>query len=124
MFVDNVLPTMCVHLGLLDLSQCSEEALVQWGQTSTVQKNNKHVGVIQGPILTISQAYIVRAAALDAGVKVVQRARDLAVQQPERFAWLHNFNEVDLDGYLWSVAKDDPELRSVPRMVEKGTIMY
>lgn len=28
------------------------------------------------------------------------------------------------DGYLWSVAKDDPALRNVPRMVERGTIMY
>lgn len=28
------------------------------------------------------------------------------------------------DGYLWAVAKDDPVLRKVPRMVERNTIMY
>jgi hypothetical protein len=28
------------------------------------------------------------------------------------------------DGYLWSVAKDDPKLRLVPRMAERDTVMY
>ncbi|KAJ9123039.1 hypothetical protein QFC22_001228 [Naganishia vaughanmartiniae] len=132
MFVDNVLPTMCVHLGFIDLSECSVPALRAWGAAATAatgQATSETDGakkkIREGPSLTAEEAYIVRAAALDAGRIAVERAHALAAASDGAgLSWLADMTEADLDGYLWSVAKDDPELRKVPRMVELGTVMY
>ncbi|KAJ9124600.1 hypothetical protein QFC24_003393 [Naganishia onofrii] len=153
MFVDNVLPTMCVHLGFVDLSECSVPALRAWGTaatavatttTTTVAAEETEGGkkkIIEGPSLSREEAYIVRAASLDAGRVAVERAHALAAASEgdgdDGLGWLADMTEADLGkslpssinlsskhGYLWSVAKDDPELRKVPRMVELGTIMY
>ncbi|KAJ9093699.1 hypothetical protein QFC21_006295 [Naganishia friedmannii] len=141
MFVDNVLPTMSVHLGFVDLSECTLPALRAWGATSTAttastadadQSTEATKGgrkkIQEGPSLTRAEAYVVRAATVDAGRIAVERAHALAAPAASdgdnALGWLAQMTEADLDGYLWSVAKDDPELRKVPRMVELGTIMY
>ncbi|WFC99360.1 hypothetical protein MYAM1_002104 [Malassezia yamatoensis] len=98
MFVDNVIPTLLRHFGVLDLESCSSEALRDW----TV--NDNEVPLHQ------DDAYRIRAASLVAG---------------GRMAELSPFpmTEVELDAYLWSIAKD-PELRPIPRISEKNTIAY
>lgn len=130
MFVDNVLPTMAMYLGLIDCSEAKDEVLRGWAQSTQALRarnapssSSPSRAVQAGPSLTAQQAYLVRAATLDAGSKVVARAKELAIQDLQN-AWLADVNEADLDGYLWSVAKDDAVLRSVPRMVERGTVMY
>ncbi|EPQ28500.1 uncharacterized protein PFL1_03803 [Pseudozyma flocculosa PF-1] len=131
MFVDNVLPTMLVQLGIVDLSSCVVDALKRWGPVETKAQEpgaaeaseGKREAKDEGPTLTAAEAYTVRAACLDAGVEVVKRAKELAKTSADK-AWLDQLNEVDLDGYLWAVAKDDGALRSVPRMVERNTVMY
>ncbi|KAJ9112624.1 hypothetical protein QFC19_000644 [Naganishia cerealis] len=107
MFVDNVLPTMCVHLGYLDMSACSFPALREWGAAASTPQNNsddgnggggekEKQGVREGPSLTREEAYVVRAAALDAGRIAVQRAHELALAGEEGLAWLGEMTEADL----------------------------
>jgi hypothetical protein len=74
--------------------------------------------------LSKTSAYRLRASTIDACEYVVRRAHELAKEDTsgER-AWLGQMTAVALDGYLWSVAKDDSALRRVPRIVEK-TIFY
>ncbi|KAN0062468.1 hypothetical protein ACQY0O_004999 [Thecaphora frezii] len=117
MFVDNVIPTMLVRFGILDLSQARSPTLRAWSEKQEAAQG------AEGPRLNREEAYALRAAALYAGEKIVERARVLAKQGGE-LAWLEELNEVDLDGYLWAVAKDDEKLRAVPRMVELKTVMY
>ncbi|SJX64660.1 uncharacterized protein SRS1_15476 [Sporisorium reilianum f. sp. reilianum] len=122
MFVDNVLPTMCVWFELLSVpatAPAGMETLYDWmasahqhgdldrAKLEGMQKNT------EGPKLTVDEAYAVRAATLNVGSVVVDRARVLAKEQGR--GWLEQLNEVDLDGYLWAVAKDDAALRKVPR---------
>ncbi|PWN54323.1 hypothetical protein IE53DRAFT_383097 [Violaceomyces palustris] len=131
MFVDNVLPTMLVHLGIVDLTGCSSsQTLKEWGLASEKLRKEYAEGripetsVVEGPRLTLEDAYRVRGSCLDAGLEVVKRAHQLSKQEQSSKAWMAEMTEADLDGYLWSVAKDDPALRKVPRMVERGTVMY
>lgn len=126
MFVDNVLPTMAVHLGFLELQGCRYSGLRDWAaHTAASQSPDVPTGTVtEGPALTHEEAYTVRAATLNAGQVIVARARTLARSDGGSLAWLTDLDEAALDGYLWSVAKDDAKLRKVPRMVERGTIMY
>lgn len=125
MFVDNVIPTMLHAMRILDLSHADSEALREWPVPTTDQTaSTAAAAVTPGPELSREDAYKVRASALDAGTHVVAAAHGLAAAEPAQFAWMADMTEVDLDGYLWAVAKDDKHLRSVPRLVERHTIMY
>lgn len=133
MFVDNVLPTMSIWLGFFEAPTApSSPALTDlftWIATATKYTSLPHATLesmdknTPGPVLTESQAYLVRAATLDLGSIITKRAHQLA-REHAVLAWLHNFNEVDLDGYLWAVAKDDPLLRKIPRFQQKNTMMF
>ena len=98
MFVDNVIPTMLHHYGILKTDEASSDALRAWTASE------------EGVVLSKDDAYRIRAAALAAGARIVERATT-------------GMTEVELDGYLWSVAKD-PELRKIPRISEQDTMMY
>lgn len=100
MFVDNVIPTMSAWLGLVDLKECDVPALRAWAEDMDQLRASEKgpptgKSVIEGPILTAEEAYIVRAACLDAGTLVVKRAKELAGQRTE-LAWLKDLTEVDL----------------------------
>lgn len=125
MFVDNVLPTLCVWFNFFQIPTSSDpqmETLMNWVRTAhcnadltreklaSMEKNHP------GPKLTKDETYAIRAATLNVGQVVVERAKLLAKER-EELKWLEELNEVDLDGYLWAVAKDDEELRKVPRLV-------
>ncbi|KAH8088998.1 hypothetical protein HD553DRAFT_152935 [Filobasidium floriforme] len=132
MFIDNVLCTMLVHLEILDLSSCTVPTLSSWNtsanefRVSVKGKTKEELdGIpkhVDGPRVMAQEAYTVRAAALDAGKVILERVRE--IEGREGFGWLGTVDEADIDGYLWAVAKDDPVLRKVPRMVERNTIMY
>lgn len=127
MFVDNVLPTLCVWFNLLchpPPASAPEnfKSLYDWvanancnadlprNQLASLPKN------APGPTLSKDETYAIRAATLHLGHIVCQRAHELA-QNEQDLHWLHALNQVDLDGYLWAVAKDDEALRKVPRFV-------
>jgi hypothetical protein len=122
MFVDNVLPTMCVHLGFVDLSEGSVLALRAWGTaagaaatttTTTVTTEETEGGkkkIIEGPSLSREEAYIVRAASLDAGRVAVERAHARAAAASEGgrdgddgLGWLADMTEADLGKSLPSI---------------------
>lgn len=131
MFVDNVLPTMLVHLGIVDLSRSLSDGLRAWAaskdalssststspaqsvqqaaQTQTqgkegTQNQNQKLEVIEGPNLSLSDAYVVRAASIDGGVAVVRRAKELAQSESagEELRWLAELTEVDLGEFGFS----------------------
>ncbi|GAA5940703.1 uncharacterized protein JCM15063_006332 [Sporobolomyces koalae] len=103
-FADNVLPSMLVHLGILPASSSS-------------------------PTATTSST-ILRASSIYAGFIIVKRAHELASassnSDDDDRAWLRGWNEVGLDGYLWSVAKEKGNRQAVERILshEKGTVLY
>lgn len=125
MFVDNVLPTLCVWFHLFHTSSpppAGMNTLVDWLNSehsnanlprSKLETSDK---IVNGPKLSIDETYAVRAATLHLGQIITERAKQLANEQ-EALAWLAHINEVDLDGYLWALAKDDKDLRKVPRLV-------
>lgn len=73
-----------------------------------------------GPTLSREEAYIIRAAALDACHELSLRAHELGSSSRP---WLANLNEALIDGFLWTQAKRE-DLKVVPRMVETKTYMY
>ncbi|EST08833.1 Protein of unknown function DUF2419 [Kalmanozyma brasiliensis GHG001] len=124
MFVDNVLPTLCVWFHLLSVPHTAPEGmetLFHWVRTQHVDgelTREKLEGMqknVAGPKLSADETYAIRAATLNVGRVVVERAKELAKEEGRE--WLEGLNEVDLDGYLWAVAKDDELLRKVPRLV-------
>ncbi|KAL9933701.1 hypothetical protein V8E36_007359 [Tilletia maclaganii] len=128
MFVDNVIPTMIVHFKILQFGPSAPPALRQWAAEAqsdgpAAEATSTGQGPREGPVLSKEDAYRVRAAALDAGAAIVARIPALVTSEPG-LAWLSKVSEVDIDGYLWTVAKDDAALRKIPRLVEKGTVMY
>lgn len=124
MFVDNVLPTMCVWFNMFNLADQlpnGMERLYDWVRTKHCNADLPRQGLVTGskqagPRLSQDETYAIRAATLNLGAAIVQRAKQLA-EQCDANRWLQTLNEVDLDAYLWSVAKDDEALRSVPRLV-------
>ena len=108
MFIDNVLCTMLVHLGIVDLSECTVDTLRKWASSSSEFRSRvqgkskeeldaipKHV---DGPRVTAQEAYTVRAAALDSGKIMLERVKELKVK--EGFEWLAEVDEADIGGSL------------------------
>ncbi|BGO95574.1 hypothetical protein NBRC10512_007831 [Rhodotorula toruloides] len=109
-FADNVLPTLLVHHGILDLSASSDPAL-------------RSLSLSTPSSLTLSSASAtrLRAASIVACSAIVSRAHELATQLGKE--WLASWTEQELDGWLWSEGKR-ADLREVERIAEKGTVYY
>jgi len=107
MFVDNVIPTMLTYLGILQFEHST--ILSTWHPAP-------QDGCTSGPLLNRCDAYHVRAAALVAGARIVERARTSST-------WISSITEEQLDAYLWSMAKR-PEFRCISRLAEQHTGMY
>lgn len=133
-FIDNVLPSLLVHFGVLNLDTAQDTVLRDWAQTASskvsappkaedgAQSSQVMTAHIQdGPTLSRDEAYTIRAAALDAIHTMAQSAHTLAKEKDR--PWLAHINESLLDAWLWTQAKR-PDLTAVPRMVEKKTFMY
>ncbi|KAF8606251.1 hypothetical protein BDV93DRAFT_604748 [Ceratobasidium sp. AG-I] len=140
-FSDNVLPSMLVYLGILDLSQgplSLREAFPNAGtpetletilQAPTPQTSSTEAGrpakgspSLDGPALSARDAYILRAAAVDACDLIVQAAQQNA--KDDDASWRKEMTLPQLDGWLWAVAKDRKDYRNLPRFAERGTVFY
>ncbi|CAE6463439.1 unnamed protein product [Rhizoctonia solani] len=133
-FSDNVLPSMLVHLGILDISDGPaglRDAFPDAGNPDKITKlyeapaageAKRGTPTRESPLLTARDAYILRAAAVDACEEIVRVAREGArADDPE---WRKNMSLPELDGWLWSVAKDRTDYRDLPRFAERGIAWY
>lgn len=129
-FSDNVLPSMLVHLGIIDLST-SDPKLGLVGIFPEFSdallgpapaKEKKEVPKA-GPVLTTDQAYILRAAAVEACEEIVKAARLLQVTD-ESLLWMNTISLPELDAWLWAGAKDRDDYRRLERFVTIDTEFF
>lgn len=142
-FSDNVLPSMLIHLGVLDISSSPHLSTLFPDHSSDLPKllakakETKIVAAMpkepppDGPALTEKQAYILRAATIDACEIIVDIARGLEPAAADSAGvpasvldWMRDLTLQDLDLWLWSVAKDRPDYRRLERFSLKNTVMY
>jgi hypothetical protein len=139
-FSDNVIPSMLVHFGILDLSAAELPKLRHAFGALTVTENLSYVPsangdakesgpesiqaeMAEGPELSVEEAYVLRAAAVDACEMIVQAAKTLEMGAGEEL--LSSVNLPGLDGWLWSVAKAGKFRSSLSRFRQAGDcIMY
>lgn len=77
----------------------------------------------EGPSLTVEQAYIWRAAAVDACEMMIEALQAVSTETPE-LQWMKKVTTTDLDIWLWAVAKDRPDYRKLERFVLRNTVMF
>ena len=142
-FTDNVIPSMLIHLGVLDISSQPQISKLFPDYSSDLPKllaKAEKVEVVaempkgppnDGPNLTEEQAYILRAAAVDACEMIVEVAHELdehalkgAGAPPSALEWMNKMTLQDLDMWLWSGAKDRPDYRKLERFALKDTVMF
>ncbi|KAH9998497.1 hypothetical protein BJV74DRAFT_877173 [Russula compacta] len=148
-FADNVLPSILIHLGVIDLSTAASQALISLFPTANASASGaaelaaaaepaqllaapKEVplaesparnAIVDGPALTPAQSYVLRAAAIEACERIVERAH--AMSAAGRGApWLKDVTLPDLDHWLWAVAKDRADYRALPRFVLRNTPFF
>lgn len=80
----------------------------------------------EGPILSLEQAYILRAAAVDACEIMVEYAHtmELSELQAQDLVWVREIQLPDLDTWLWAVAKDRKDYRSLQRFALRNTPFF
>ncbi|KAG1771145.1 hypothetical protein EV702DRAFT_655950 [Suillus placidus] len=140
-FTDNVLPSLLVHLGVLDLTGATSHGLhtlfpgaesedkintllaLPLEASQVVAQDTKKTPPKDGPILTTEQAFVLRAAAVHACEKIVEYARGDG-QTSEEQIWLKDITVPELDIWLWAVAKDRPDYRKLERFVLQGTVFF
>ncbi|KIM45148.1 hypothetical protein M413DRAFT_66024 [Hebeloma cylindrosporum] len=139
-FSDNVLPSLLVHLGVIDLSRSSSlsglfpgagseaglRGLLDPVPTSTTSVPGALKGVPkEGPIVTEAQAYILRAAAIDACELITELAHSLDFSSLGKGKeWISEMTLPDLDMWIWAVAKDRPEYRVLERFAARDTVYF
>lgn len=147
-FTDNVLPSLLIHLGVLDLSGAKDAALhsifpdaandSKVNSLLTVPMDTPGIGTAvapgtkprtalpkEGPVLTSDQAYILRAAAVDACEKIVEYAHrldDTGLSDSQK--WIKDITLPELDVWLWAVAKDRLDYRELRRFVLRDTVFF
>jgi hypothetical protein len=113
-FSDNVLPSLLIHLGVIDISGSpnlsilfpdagSPEQLSALLATAVPGTGDTKVLPKDGPVLSTNQAYILRAAAIDACELIIEVAHTLNEPLLE---WLRDTDLPSLDMWIWAVAKD------------------
>lgn len=127
-FTDNVLPSLLIHLGVIDLSANASlshlfpdaessgklQSLLAVAPPKSKESEDESKPLPQeGPILTPSQAYILRAAAIDACELIVDAARSHTFDDPS----MSDMQLPDLDMWIWAIAKDRPDYRQLTRSV-------
>ena len=173
MFADNVLPSILIHLGIVDLSTAAP-ALASLFQAAGGSRGSGDAAVaaaatdppaaaadhdpakntpalllaaapesaapparigkgkavpVEGPTPTPAQAYVLRAAAIEACERIVARARamgDAAASGQQQGAppWLKDVTLPDIDIWLWAVAKDRADYRALPRFALRNTPFF
>ena len=147
-FSDNVIPSLLVHLGVIDLStsvpamglrgifpsagkpDTLEALLASAPPTSDSQaKTGKKPPPKEGPILTFEQAFTLRAAAVDACELIVQTARgldehELTSADGKDLTWLKSITLPEIDAWIWAVAKDRADYRGLERFALRKTTYF
>ena len=144
-FTDNVLPSLLIHLGVLDLSDVKDAALRSIfpgaandtsvhtllavpkyaGTTEALGTKPRTVLPKEGPVLTPDQAYTLRAAAVDACEKIVEYAHRLDEKNlSDDQRWIRAITLPELDVWLWAVAKDRSDYRNLERFVLRDTVFF
>lgn len=120
-FSDNVVPSILVHLGIIDLSSAAlgldklfpnidADALLRHVISVETTKSIPK----EGPVLTPEQSYALRAAAIHACEVVVSAARSLTIVD-QNLLWVNSITLPELDGWLWAGAKDRADYRRLGR---------
>ncbi|KAI0071736.1 hypothetical protein K474DRAFT_1668676 [Panus rudis PR-1116 ss-1] len=147
-FSDNVIPSLLVHLGVIDLSTSKRslglrdifpdaskkeilEALLgpptNQKEATDQQKKDKPVPK-EGPILKTEQAFALRAAAIDACELIVKAAREMSDEEikahGDGLEWIKNITLPELDAWIWAVAKDRMDYRRLERFVLRETVYF
>lgn len=143
-FSDNVLPSMLIHLGALDVSESVYSTHRAAFAELDVHENLAYIPpdlqganaaqgsggspkvlvVEEGPVLNEEEAYALRAAAVDVCELLAETAKKLVLENHlEVNNWMKNLTLPELDGWLWAVAKKG-RLRSLTRFAQTGTVMY
>jgi len=129
-FVDNVIPSMLIHLGVIDLSESSPPLAHLFPDSGSVETLTPLLAaaplmpislfdqrvVPEGPTLTLDQAYILRAAAIDACELIVDVVRSLDAHV--------DITLPELDIWIWAVAKDRADYRRLGLFVLKDTVFF
>ena len=141
-FSDNVLPSLLIHLRVIDLSSSSlsnlfpnnvsksEEnlkGLLRPPLPSSDSEHSKKQSYEAGPVVTTDQSYTLRASAIDACELIVEVARTLDVNsfgEGEKLSWINGITLPELDMWIWAVAKERPDYRALPRFVFKDTVYF
>jgi hypothetical protein len=138
-FSDNVLPSLLVHLRVIDLSSSSlssvfpnsvsksEESLEALLGPPLPYEHGKKQSYEVGPVVTTDQSYTLRASAIDACELIVEAARTLDVNsfgEGENLSWINEITLPELDMWIWAVAKDRPDYRALPRFAFKDTVYF
>ncbi|KAF7362058.1 NAD+ kinase [Mycena venus] len=120
-FADNVLPSLLVHLGVIDISGSpnlstlfphagAPEQLAPLLATATPGTGDPKTLPKDGPVLSTNQAYTLRAAAIDACELITDVAHELNDPSLE---WLRDIQLPTLDMWIWAVAKDRSDYRKL-----------
>jgi hypothetical protein len=147
-FSDNVIPSLLVHLGVIDLSTSVpamglRDIFPSAGTPDTLEtllalapsppseqtKSGKKAPPKEGPILTFEQAFALRAAAVDACELIVQTAHNLTEQELQgedgkSLAWLKTITLPEVDAWIWAVAKDRADYRGLERFAVRKTTYF
>lgn len=128
-FSDNVLPSLLIHLGVIDISRSPSLAFLfpHAGApqklaallATAVPSSGDPLNSIpkDGPVLSTDQAYILRAAAIDACELITETAHKLSESAI-------TVDLPSLDMWLWAVAKDRADYRQLERFVLRDTIFF
>lgn len=100
---------MLLHFKLLNLTESTDAEIkaIKLDSPSSLELSSR-------------AATILRASSLACCQQLVECAQGLSSELP----WLADVTEDGLDSYLWTIAKDQPELRKLARVRESGTVMY
>ncbi|TFK88738.1 hypothetical protein K466DRAFT_488319 [Polyporus arcularius HHB13444] len=141
-FSDNVIPSLLIHLGVIDLSTADDAlglpSLFPEARNperlSTLLAAAEPVGDVvakiktvpkEGPLLTVEQAFVLRAAAIDACELIVQKAKTLDVSgHKEDLSWMKDMTPPELDAWIWAVAKDRADYRKLERFALRNTAYF
>jgi len=129
-FSDNVVPSILVHLEIIDLSSAvlgldklfldvDAEALLQPAVSAETTKGVPK----EGPVLTSEQSYALRAAAIYACEVIVSTAQNLAITD-QNLLWVNSITLPELDGWLWAGAKDRADYRRLGRFSLTNTEFF
>jgi hypothetical protein len=129
---DNVIPSMLVYFGIINLGECKflnlRSAFLEVERSVLLKRSVQGDQAIkpedlkEGPLLGSQEAFVLRAAGVTACDRMASIAQGLGKDAPH--AWMPKVRPSQLDMWLWSVAKDRTDYRILPRFAERNTVFY